>query len=284
MFMVSELSSKMPAKSNGTPYIISNLIYGRGSRLIGLYIRVANVLHAVPKICSILNREHVDVWMMNFSSKNMSKNENVLFIVADFTNSKSDPETVVQSLKAVKEVARVEVIRPQLPGMLVNFYNFPIVDNEGRRYNLFTKTNMETMVIKLREAFGIGGLAFLYHEGRFTGHKIADRYRRWKIRSLREALNTLLIHSIAIGRFKGEIVQYTVSDKGRSGEIVIRAHNLWECEIAKEHGIREAASHFERGVIAGLLEKYAGREVKVVEQKCIAKGDPYCEFHIRLAG
>jgi predicted hydrocarbon binding protein len=37
---------------------------------------------------------------------------------------------------------------------------------------------------------------------------------------------------------------------------------------------------FYRGAIAGLFTRFFGRDVKVQETECIAKGDPYYKFTI----
>ncbi len=59
--------------------------------------------------------------------------------------------------------------------------------------------------------------------------------------------------------------------------ITFRVWNLMDCSPFKEK-MRETTSHYFRGMISGFVSKIAGKDLVFVETKCIAKGDPYCEF------
>ena len=60
---------------------------------------------------------------------------------------------------------------------------------------------------------------------------------------------------------------------------VIRLHRNFECAPFKGKRDRPT-SHLIRGALAGVFKEAYGREFKVREVKCIAKGDEYCEFVI----
>ena len=44
---------------------------------------------------------------------------------------------------------------------------------------------------------------------------------------------------------------------------------------------KEPSSHMFRGMLAGVIEEIANRQVISLEEKCIAKGDPYCQFVVK---
>jgi predicted hydrocarbon binding protein len=46
-------------------------------------------------------------------------------------------------------------------------------------------------------------------------------------------------------------------------------------------GSSEPQSHYIRGVLDGFFSSLFKVEMEAKETKCIAKGDPYCEFEIK---
>ena len=62
-----------------------------------------------------------------------------------------------------------------------------------------------------------------------------------------------------------------------AANIVLRLYDSFECKVFRDIG--RPASQFIRGHLSGLLSGLLGAEVRAIETKCIAKGDPYCEFY-----
>ena len=194
------------------------------------------------------------------------------------------PAEVKEDLERLDVVDYVEIVEPQYSGVLADVYHFPLVDDAGGRYVMLSERNMEGIVVRLRERFGTGGLAFLYHQGLIVGEALEEEYRRTGAKSLREAIEMLLIHATSLGRYRGEVVEYAYGDPVFEDRIVLRIHHCWECVTALKFNVEGPASHYERGVVAGLIGAYTGRRVTVDEVKCIAKGDPHCEFHVSFQG
>ena len=48
--------------------------------------------------------------------------------------------------------------------------------------------------------------------------------------------------------------------------------------------IGECVCHYEKGILAGCLENILNKKVEVVETRCCACGDDYCEFEVRIPG
>jgi len=68
-------------------------------------------------------------------------------------------------------------------------------------------------------------------------------------------------------------------DKETRG-LKVRAEDSFECRIAE--GVGEARGYFIRGCILGVAtEIFQPENLTVEETKCIAKGDPYCEYQVK---
>ena len=172
----------------------------------------------------------------------------------------------LESLKHVSEVKIVEFRRPRTGSI--------------PRYIMLSDKTMEA-IIALREKFGSGGQAFLYHQGMVVGEALAREYMSLGIEELREGIDFFLLQSAALGGIKGEVLYYTSQPPSKKSVVmIVRLHHNWECMISKKQGVRGPASHFERGVIAGLVQAYTNSKVTVEEYKCVAKEDPYCEFMV----
>ena len=59
----------------------------------------------------------------------------------------------------------------------------------------------------------------------------------------------------------------------------IRVYRCFECECAPQK-TNKPYSHLVRGMIAGVSTEILGMEMTAKEIKCIAMGDPYCEFEV----
>ena len=64
----------------------------------------------------------------------------------------------------------------------------------------------------------------------------------------------------------------------KRGYVVVRG----SFEARKYGSSRVPACHFLRGFLRGLLRHVLGERVVLGERKCLARGDPCCEFHLRL--
>ena len=64
-------------------------------------------------------------------------------------------------------------------------------------------------------------------------------------------------------------------------KIIIRHNKLWECEIQKGL-VDKPASYLLRGILTGFFESLLRKKVLVNETRCVAVGDPYCQFEINI--
>ncbi|MBO3808288.1 MAG: 4-vinyl reductase [Candidatus Brockarchaeota archaeon] len=64
-----------------------------------------------------------------------------------------------------------------------------------------------------------------------------------------------------------------------TGKAQLRVYESCECEIGK--GSEQPYSQIVRGMLAGFFSLLFGKEAKTTETRCIAKGDPYCEYTVK---
>ncbi len=66
------------------------------------------------------------------------------------------------------------------------------------------------------------------------------------------------------------------------GGLVVRIYDSLESTYGSPSG--KPICHMTRGLLMFLGETFTGGAVEVVETKCRAAGDPYCEFHLKPLG
>ena len=153
-------------------------MYVRGRRLVGFYVRVFNRPGALADIAQTFKKQNLNIWTIVFGARVEIGSTGTGFFVVDFTGSKASPGEVKEELERLDVVDHVEVVEPQHSGILADPYHFPLVDDAGGRYVMLSERNMEGIVVRLRERFGTGGQAFLYHQGLIVGEALEEEYRR----------------------------------------------------------------------------------------------------------
>jgi predicted hydrocarbon binding protein len=115
----------------------------------------------------------------------------------------------------------------------------------------------------------------LHYQGFSIGAEIFDQYMKIaKSRTVEDLVEVARAINMTLGW--GVIEDVSVdSEKGRAK---LRICHSFECELSTDQ--RKPKSHFYRGAIAGVFARFFGKDVEVKETKCIAMGDPYCEFEI----
>jgi len=259
------------------PLLVSNIILTQDKPIYGFYLLIKNIPGVLADITKLLADANINIVAINFTPT-IEHEDVLLFIAADFSKSSEKPEVMVKKFTSLDNIVSATLVKPQVKGVLVDELHFPIIDTSGRRKIMLSQENLRFFVVGIRELLGSAGLALLYREGLVVGERIWKRYSGLGFKSLEEGLERLMIGSLVLGRYRGEIVKLSTDER----RIIIRLYNNWECEVAKKHNILGPASYFEKGVLAGLIKGYTGKDVKIEEVKCIAKGDPYCEFEIQV--
>ena len=202
----------------------------------------------------------------------------VVIFFLDITSLDTSPESLYESLKKVPIFKRVELIKPVIDGLIMDTCSFPQFLAEERAV-VFRRANYEAWIRKMREKYGDAFNAILYHIGFEAGQNAYKHLSRKYDTSDRNLLKIASEFAKVLGYGVFDV------DKFSSREAIVKVYGSFECELFGNSG--EPEGHLVRGMIAGFVAAIWNVEmddVEARETRCIAKGDPYCEFHIRKKG
>ncbi len=183
-----------------------------------------------------------------------TKHAKAVFLL-DITGLEGLLSDLMSDIRKMSEIVRAEVM------------DAPISPGEARLV-VFTLADLNGF-FKLFRELGTGGQAMIFHLGLRAGEDLADRITaQCKDRYATLDQSLLYMESMGYGRFKVE--EYV--DRKRCKIII---HESIEC---MGHCSTTPCSHLLRGLISGVIGKIWGKKVAVIETKCIAQGNPHCEF------
>jgi predicted hydrocarbon binding protein len=85
--------------------------------------------------------------------------------------------------------------------------------------------------------------------------------------------------NLGMGSFEVPLLKSLIS--GLRSETVIRVRQSFFAAAVGDTG--KAECHIFRGMMAGAAGALLGREFACVEERCLSKGDGYCEFSLKLS-
>lgn len=191
----------------------------------------------------------------------------------DITNTSTNVLNEIRnSIKSVNGVVNVEVYISPVEGLAIDPYVIPVA--MGSRAIIIMKHSLRNLLKEIHKY----RMELILN---LIGREIGRAGFRDHERIIGVDVNLLL--SVAENRFQlsGFGLWETVKMNLEENEFLIRIHHSIECEIGSEiEGY--TGSNFIKGIIEGWFMELNGKDyVKVLETKCIAKGDQYCEFHIK---
>ncbi len=193
-------------------------------------------------------------------------------IIADLTGKKVSAEQIAKSLKLLTVVKDVKVYGKQLPDMIVDEAHYPLM-LLGEHAIIYRESAIKALIMGLRSQLGAAAEVLLYHIGFNIGRGIWSTLKSKASEDLKlftEYVKYLMfIHSVS------KVMEITINIDEKKA--VVKVEENYECAIAKNHG--KPFSSLNRGIFAGLFSELLTTD-KSVETKCIAAGDPYCEFVI----
>ncbi len=259
------------------PFEIGNFILEPGKFIICLNILLrAEALHRSNVLASIFNvfsNYNISVMAVKTSASE-SRNSIKVTVFADFTKNREFLKKVVEDIKGLNYVENVKIIEPLFNGLTMDT-SYTYLTLADDRAIILRKPIYEGFIKGFREKFGQVASSFLYHIGFEAGRKAYESHLRIVGEAHRGSEKIIpfareLFKQIGFGIL--EFVKVDFINK----TALIRVYNSFECELFKETGMAE--SHFIRGLLAGFMSSLFDIKVDAVETKCIAKGDPYCEF------
>ncbi len=249
-------------------------LFKGGRELVGFEMVLPNIPGVLRNVCSIIEKYGLNI--VYIEGCELSGEAGDFFIAVDFTDTDVTPETLLKEFRKNKEYITSADISPSFSDIIFPS-KFCAKDIGGMRAILSSMATMRGIVMGVREHLGVeSGNALLYHIGYGIGEEFYKIYAEPRgIKDLNEVF--LLIEALTKGSKWGDFIGYERADD----KIILKFERLWECEIQKGI-VDKPASNFMRGILAGAFETILGKEVIVKETKCIAVGDPYCQFEISI--
>ncbi len=259
------------------PFHIERFMFYQGRKLYGLVLRGYSRPGALEQTTDILARHGIDITYLSLGPVRSGERGSIILFL-DFTEADVKPEELAEELEALEFIEEAEVIKPRFEGLIADESSFPIMLGSHRAL-ILSKPALRGFLIKFREHLGSGGEAMLYHIGREVGAErgrhIDREAEKMGIKRLRDKfiMGEILFKSLGYG-----IPQITeFSDD--PPYLKMRVYHCIECELG--HNVGRPFSHYVRGVIAGFASEIFNREMLAKETRCIAMGDPYCEFEAK---
>jgi predicted hydrocarbon binding protein len=250
------------------------MVFDENRRIYGIVIEPTIGKDVLRKLSELAENLDITVRYIQCSMETLDKPTVSAIAFLDFSQSKISPEEALKILKSQKYVKNAHIINPS-HGIIYDSYFFPIM-LECERVVIFRKSVYEALLKGIRKKFGSAGEAMLYYQGFFIGFEIYDEYVKI---AKSEKLEDLIEIAKAVNMTLGWGIIDKVKVDVEKGIAKFRMYDNFECELGENNG--KPYSQFYRGAIAGIFTRFFGKDVKVAETKCIAKGDPYCEFVVK---
>jgi len=250
-------SSESPFLAKTHSMILSKLVPG----VVALTIRSSMTPSEIVDYMVKLKSHDVKVISMILTRRSESDMATVTMFL-DLSQAKIALDDLIKSITEELRPLRLEVMDVPLTIGTTNLVAFTLDDIKG-------------IVETAHEMFKAAGKAFLYHLGLGLGRRKAEEVVTCS--RIKDPLSYALLwaQSLGWGEFAVE---------RQPGRIIVLARNLFECFREDEGKLSpEPKSHLFRGFLAGFLSRIWGKEVKVIEIECTAKGDEACKFEITFA-
>jgi len=255
---------------------IGRFLFLPGRKVFGVLVEVELNPTVLLEISDLGFRHGVLVPTMQYNVVDGGKIVGFGFV--DLTDADISIGELAEKIRHIKGVKNVQILHPTAEGFVADYLSIKLL-LAGDRAVIFRKPGYKGLIVGMREQFGAAGEAFLYHCGYDAGIRYAKSHQELAAKlgitdpiQILHKISMPLYASMGLG--KSEIVEV----KAKPFQAIIRIYENFECELGV--GAKKPYSNFIRGIFAGLLAHLFSRRMEAVETRCIAKGDPYCEFKI----
>ena len=205
---------------------------------------------------------------------NLREDRRILEAFVDCTEASIPVGEITEMLRKIPGVFTVECVGATENYVVCKLHYPPKV--LGEEAVVFRLSILKSWFTRIWKVFGSGAAQIFYEAGLESGREAA-KYFREKLGLTGEVLADFLA-GIASSLGWGKIVDLSFNPERREARVKIE--NLFECMLAGRVG--EPRGFFFRGHVLGMARELFGTEALTVEEtKCIARGDPYCEFQVK---
>ncbi len=240
-------------------------------RLVHITLSIAHRPDSFREVLNALPGNQVNLLAVNISNgAHEGFAEGHIFAEIDPSLSPKELEEKLRRVPAVRHVR----VQPDLEGRLIDD-SHPLRVSEAGRVLLFSQASFASALNRMRDAMGPGGSVLLYDFGQHMGEElVAEASRAFGVDFVRANLGYSLRFFSAMGWGQIELVE---ADVGQ-GHFRLLVRESFECFRAE--GAKVPRAQLIRGMFAGTFAGLVGAPVSCTETKCIAQGDPYCEFEV----
>ena len=258
------------------PFEIGRFLVFPGRRLCGFLIEAKTERGVFRRILNVAAEHNARLKLAHFQNPDGKKSILVFF---DCTECDVTSQALADEIRRSKDVLAVRLIEPRIEGIIADTVSNPLTMG-GIRAGIMAFPVHKGLIRGVREHFGSGGAVFLYYAGFEIGKEIGKAAhgigRRLGVTDSLRIMRGIIgpLHDAA-GWGLSELIEF----RAEPFYMDIKVYNSFECELGL--GAGEPYSHLMRGFIAGCVAELFGVKVNVEEVRCIAKGDPYCEFIVK---
>jgi len=203
------------------------------------------------------------------------------FVTVDLTLKMDQKEAIEKEIRKRfgDKLVHFECADTGVQGYIYNINGFPLVLNFSNTYTqaaALTSSAWKTLIMGMVKRFGTGATTILYYMGNDAGEgkgKMLSELKGPLTNAERMKIGLARLQSLGWGRF--ELIECDEAGK----KIVVRVYDNFEAVITRE--MLDYQNGLVRGFLVGLVSGVFGKACRGIEEKCINRGDPYCEFVIR---
>lgn len=259
------------------PLNLGRLFFDKKRKMYGVALETKVEKGVVKRLSEIADNIGVIIRFIQVSMEKADSPTARAIAFLDFSNSNASPEEALRYVEKLDFVKEAQIIYPTANGTLSDEYFFPLIVGQERAV-IFDKPAYESLFKGLIEKFGSAGEAILYYQGFNVGYNtISDFEKIAGSRKLEVLMELIKVYTRVLGWGIVEDIKVNLKTKRAK----IRLSHCFECEIGKGSG--KPYSHFIRGIAAGIFTRIFDKTTSAREVKCSAKGDAYCEFHVKTS-
>ncbi|RLE59159.1 MAG: hypothetical protein DRJ32_05145 [Thermoprotei archaeon] len=259
-------------------YEIGRIVHLPGRSIYGFFVTLSSHTLEEPGILVKLGKVFSDAKLSIVHleiPRPIENNPISMMFFIDFTGREDEVNAILNLIKKFEFVEHVELVEPQFNGLIVDTILFPLT-LFSERVIMFRLPAIKALILGLKERIGEAYSSLLYQIGVEIGERVFESHLKLTGTRDPDMLTKIcqaLFQVVGYGVLK--FIELDVENK-RSR---VRVWNSFECELYDES--TQPRGYMISGILAGWhMGLFKTKFLSSKEKKCIAMGDPYCEFTI----
>ena len=235
-------------------------------------IIMKNVPGALAAVSTILAENGLNL-IASESTNIRATGDSVWGFFAEAEKEGLTASTVKRSLDSSPVVLK-SCVDAGFSGVVIDKYHYPLQFTMGQKAVIFQRGDIINMFGRLRHVFQTGAAVMIYEMGLAAGQSDArDLIENLGKHIVQNNLDEIVFLYSATGWGRPELVDLQFEPfRAR-----LRISDNFECSEMRS---KTPNSHYIRGHLSGFVSLIFEKKNSVRERKCIAMGDPYCEFEV----